>query len=170
LSDQNAAARKKSTFPYADMRAVSLSVMYTIHFAGHFETQVPQLVQPSPITARLFSTVIAFEGQRRAHMPQDMQPAEQTFLTSGPRHFELHATCTQDVLGARDSTDFGHVATQVPHPTHLSGSTLARPFTMLSAPKTQTSTQVPNPMQPNGQALGELPGRIAADLQSCIPS
>jgi hypothetical protein len=144
--------------------------MYAMHLAGHLATQVPQFVQFSPITARLFSTVIAFAGQRRAHIPHDMQPAEQTFLTSGPRHFELHVTCTQDVLGARERADFGHVATQVPQPTHLSGSTTASPFTMLSAPKTQTSTQVPNPMQPKGQALGEVPGRIAADLQSRMPS
>ena len=77
-----------------------------------------------------------------------MQPTEQTFLTKGPLSGLPQATCIFDFLGMRAITPRGHSSAQAPQPTHLSRSTTASPSTIFIAPKAQTFSQVPKPMQP----------------------
>ena len=144
--------------------------MESMHFDGHLATHVPQFTHFSgSMTARSRSIVMAVAGQTLAQSPQPMQPMLHTFLTVGPFQWELQATATFSLLGISVSTDFGQTATQAPQPVHFDASTVASPSTMERAPKAQTSTQVPNPMQPKGQALGDPPGRMAAERQSWIP-
>jgi hypothetical protein len=142
-----------------------------MHPAGHLAMHMPQPVHfAKSITARFPSTAIAFSGQTLAQREHPIHPTEQTFFTSGPFHFELQVTHATDVFGAKVKTDLGQAEIHAPQPTHFFGSMEASPSTMDIAPKGQTLTHVPNPMQLNGQALGEPPGRTAADRQSCIPS
>ena len=61
-------------------------------------------------------------------------------------------------------------AAQLMEPVHLSGSTLATPFSRWMASNLQALVQLPKPRQPNLQTSGPLPATFAAAAQSCIPS
>src|SRR5699024_6348014 len=119
--------------------------------------------------AILFSTVIAPSSQVLTQSLQPIHPAAQTSLTAFPNAFELHATLCSALYGTSSIRDFGQTDTHLPQATHFSLSTRAMPFTMWIASKSQTFTQLPNPVQPYSQAFGPPPGTLMADTQSSLP-
>ena len=160
-------------FNYALLAKTSTAFSPTlIHLAGHFSAHFLHFIHLDwSMTAKSFCISIAWTGQTRVQSVQPIQPAEQTLLTIGPFQCELQATTTSAAFGISVKIPFGQLATQAPQPTHLLTSTFGKPSSPIDkAPKLQTLTQVPRPMQPNGHEFGEPPGIVAALRQSLMPS
>src|SRR5690606_17775706 len=72
----------------------------TMHFVGHFSTQIPHASHFSgSMTARLSSMVIACCGHALTHIPHPIHPILHVFLTSAPLALEVHRTVPSCDIG-----------------------------------------------------------------------
>src|SRR5699024_3885867 len=106
------------------------------------------------IYARLFTSVMASNGQALTHFPHPMQATEQFRRATPPLSLFMQATYTRRSRGPflRSSKSiFGHFFTHAPQAVHFSWSTTGNPVagSMCNASKLQTATQSPLPRQPN---------------------
>jgi len=108
--------------------------------------------------ARLFSSVMASNGQTFTHLPQPIQLTLQALLATAPLSLFTHITTIRRLFlpfGRISMIQRGQALAQAPQAVHFSSSTSGKPVSgfMWMASNRHAVTQSPHPRQPKAQAV-----------------
>ena len=124
--------------------------------------------------AKLFSSVMASNGQTFTHLPHPIQLTLQALLAIAPLSLFTHITTIRRLFlpfGRISMMKRGQAFTQAPQAVHLFSSTSGKPVSgfMCMASNLHAATQSPHPKHPKVQAVSP-PLVVWAIAHDCAPS